>query len=164
MIQTPDAIRSWEDSLILTCNKTLAQIQNIKFVYPVPDHFLIQTDCIGILPSGGTIYEVHGHAHTQTKSFNAEIEVNGQWQTLLDLPDYNWLWHDKAYSLVTPIQIAKGQRLKITCVHDNGALAQWSLLTNTPNGPPPLQDTSYTIYGYSRRDEMCNLALGWVSQ
>lgn len=163
-IQTPDEQRAQADQLLTQCGTTLtAQQQRTPFAASVSDRFLIPTDCVGVLPFDGVIRQVHGHMHTQGASLRAELEVDGAWKPLLVIDKWRWAW-ESPYTLADPIPFRAGQRLRVSCAHDNGALVQPSAVDGTPgyDGPAqlPLQDASYKVMGYARDNEMCEIFLG----
>lgn len=163
-IQTPNEVRAQADYLLTQCGKSLsAQQTQTAYVPTVPEHFYVPTDCIGTLPYDGTIWQVHGHMHTQGVSFRAELAVNGVWQPLIVIDKWRWVW-ESAYTLSKPIKFNKGQQLRVSCVHDNGSEIQPSAIDGYPGydgrAQLPLQDTSYKIMGFARSNEMCEIFLG----
>lgn len=95
-----------------------------------------------------TIYRAMGHAHQLATQVKLElIRATGETACVLDNQrwDFNW---QRDYSLVTPIATLSGDRIRITCVYDNGPANQaWV------NG---VQQTPRAVsWGESSFDEMC---------
>lgn len=64
----------------------------------------------------------------------------------------------------TPVRFHAGQRVRISCKHDNGSRIQPSAVDGSPGydgqAQLPLQDTSYKMMGFARSNEMCEVFLG----
>jgi hypothetical protein len=61
------------------------------------------------------------HMHVRGKAMKYElIQPDGQAETLLDVPRYNFNWQT-LYKLRAPVSVAKGSRLKVTGWFDNSA-------------------------------------------
>ncbi len=95
-----------------------------------------------------TVYRAMGHAHQLATQVKLEvIKADGSTTCVLDNPrwDFNW---QRDYTLKTPVTLVQGDKLRITCVYDNGQ-------TNQPfiNG---VQQTPRAVaWGESSFDEMC---------
>jgi hypothetical protein len=71
------------------------------------------------------------HMHVRGKSFNYElIKPDGQTETLLDIPRYDFNWQLR-YDYREPRVIPAGSRVKVTAVFDNSE--------NNPANPDPSQ-------------------------
>lgn len=163
-IQTPAQVRAQADALLTQCGTTLAAQQTrVPFTQTVPENYYIPTSCVGTMPYNGTAWQVHGHMHTQGASLRAEIEVDGIWQPLLVIDKWRWAW-EAAYTFETPVRFHAGQRVRISCKHDNGSRIQPSAVDGSPGydgqAQLPLQDTSYKMMGFARSNEMCEVFLG----
>lgn len=95
-----------------------------------------------------TIYRAMGHAHQLATQVKLEVvKADGSTVCLLDNPrwDFNW---QRDYSLVKPVTLVQGDRLRITCVYDNGQANQPFI--NGVQQPPRA-----VAWGESTFDEMC---------
>jgi hypothetical protein len=90
-----------------------------------------------------TLDSLHPHMHTRGKDFEYRIVFpNGETQTLLRVPHYNWRWQ-LWYNLAQPIVLPKGTRIECTAHFDNSAA--------NPENPDP---TKTVIWGQMSWDEM----------
>lgn len=95
-----------------------------------------------------TVYRAMGHAHQLATQVKLEVvKANGTTACVLDNPrwDFNW---QRDYTLATPITLAQGDRLRITCVYDNSQQNQ-AFVAGTQQQPRTV------TWGESSFDEMC---------
>jgi len=86
-----------------------------------------------------TVFGVSGHMHELGRSFRLELNPKGEAPLLLlDIPRWDFHWQDH-YLFVEPLQIARGDVLRMTCVWDNS-------LSDDPR---------YVVWGEGTSDEMC---------
>ncbi|MCY4062178.1 MAG: hypothetical protein OXG53_07410 [Chloroflexi bacterium] len=86
-----------------------------------------------------TVFGVFGHMHELGRSFRLELNPDSaEPLLLLDIPLWDFHWQDH-YLLVEPLQIARGDVLRMTCVWDNS-------LSDDPR---------YVVWGEGTSDEMC---------
>lgn len=92
-----------------------------------------------------TLYRAMGHAHQLAT--RVKLEVLKPDGSSLDNPrwDFNW---QRDYTLVKPVTVAQGDRLRITCEYDNSAKNQ-PLIGGVPQAPRTV------TWGESSFDEMC---------
>ena len=86
-----------------------------------------------------TLYSVSGHMHDLGRSFRIELNPESEEPLLLlDIPrwDYNW---QGGYFYEEPLQVARGDVLRMTCVWDNSLS----------------EDPRYVVWGEGTADEMC---------
>jgi mono/diheme cytochrome c family protein len=103
--------------------------------YRVDATFEVATDVV--------LDSLHPHMHTRGKDFEYRIVFpNGETQTLLKVPHYNWRWQ-LWYNLAQPIELPKGTKIECTAHFDNSA--------NNPENPDP---TKTVIWGQMSWDEM----------
>lgn len=98
--------------------------------------------------ANATIYRAMGHAHQLATQVKLEIvKRDGTKSCVLDNQrwDFNW---QRDYTLTTPIRLAAGDRLKITCVYDNSQANQ-PMIGDAPAAPRTV------TWGESTFDEMC---------
>jgi len=139
------------------CGQSLDDYKNLPFG-PGQDHFYITGSCIKPVTVSGNITTVGGHAHPNTKSLRIEMERSGSWETILDIPRWSWVWESK-YLLENPIKVKASDRMRLTCVYDNGLLAQPSAYTHEygHDAPaiPPLDPPEYKIWDQRKNASMC---------
>jgi hypothetical protein len=86
---------------------------------------------------------LHPHMHTRGKDFEYRLVFpNGETQTILKVPAYNWHWQ-LWYNLAEPIILPKGTKIECTAHFDNSP--------NNPENPDP---TKTVIWGQQNWDEM----------
>jgi hypothetical protein len=86
---------------------------------------------------------LHPHMHTRGKDFEYRLVFpNGETQTILKVPTYNWHWQ-LWYNLAEPIILPKGTKIECTAHFDNSP--------NNPENPDP---TKTVIWGQQNWDEM----------
>lgn len=152
--------------LFSTCDTTPDQLnQNLLFSNLGDDHFLVPTSCTVPNMTRSSIVSLRMHMHTY--GAQARIEVSqpyDSWKTLLEIPTWNYK-QEEIFFLQNPLPMVAGQRLRLTCVYDNGNSNQWSSVTGepgTPEEPPqlPLTLPHYQVWGPRKQDEMCVGTLG----
>jgi hypothetical protein len=86
---------------------------------------------------------LHPHMHGRGKDFEYRIVYpNGETQTLLRVPRYNWHWQ-LWYNLAEPIVLPKGAKIECTAHFDN-----------SPNNPDNADPTKEVSWGDQSWDEM----------
>ncbi len=86
---------------------------------------------------------LHPHMHGRGKDFEYRIVYpNGESQTLLRVPRYNWHWQ-LWYNLAEPIVLPKGAKIECTAHFDN-----------SPNNPDNADPTKEVSWGDQSWDEM----------
>lgn len=99
------------------------------------------TTCDHVVPEDGTIVAVLGHMHTLGETFRLTLDPGEEdEQILLDIPQWSFDWQMN-YALADPIQVTKGQPLKLECSWDREA---------DPNRAP-----KYIVFAEGTEDEMC---------
>ncbi|MCA2215528.1 monooxygenase [Jidongwangia harbinensis] len=103
--------------------------------------------CTIQVPEPITIHATRGHMHMLGKSIKVELNPGTpEQQTLLDVPTFNF--DDQALHLLpAPVDLKKGDTLKLTCTHDATLRRKLPQLKNTP--------PRYVIWGDGTTDEMC---------
>ncbi|MDP4510787.1 monooxygenase [Nonomuraea turcica] len=101
------------------------------------------------LPIGGpaTVHALAGHMHLLGRAIKVELNPGAPGaRTLLDVPDYNF--DDQSLRVLpAPVQLKKGDVVRVTCTHDAGLRA---LLPQLQKQPP-----RYVVWGDGTSDEMC---------
>ena len=129
--------------LLRFCGKSLAD-------YPASrgDATDLRTTCDTELPRAVDIRGVAGHMHLRGRDIRLTlVHANGDEQTLLHIPDWDFHWQD-VYYLEQPIAAAAGDTLRVSCVHDNSPAAQ-PVVDGKPLPP------RYVLWGEGTTDEMC---------
>jgi hypothetical protein len=79
--------------------------------------------------------------HTLGRTFRMTLHPGTpQEQVLLDIPDWNFDWQ-MLYSLQTPVQVAKGDTVRIECSWDRSL--------------DPTRTPKYIVFAEGTEDEMC---------
>ena len=95
------------------------------------------------VPKEVKLVALHPHMHTRGKDFEYRLVFpNGDTQTLLKVPAYNWHWQ-LWYNLDAPIALPQGTKIECTAHFDNSP--------NNPENPDP---TKTVIWGQQNSDEM----------
>ncbi len=161
---TPEKMRATNDWLLKSCKTSLpAFYSRLRFTSSVVDSFTIPTECEGEAPYDAVVHVVSNHMHTRGASSRIEAQrPDGSWEMLLDIPRWRWVW-EASYLLERGIPVKKGQRLRVSCVFDNGDRMQWSQATNEPGhdqpAPAPRQPPHYVVAGPERGLDMCGATL-----
>ncbi len=128
--------------LLYLCDRKLEDYQK-----NVGDASNISTSCERRLQSDATLYSVSGHMHLLGKQIKTELISSNGTKTLLNIPKWDFHWQGD-YWFVNPVEVKKGDILRVTCVHDNSA-------KNRPYvGSNPLE-MRYITWGEGTSDEMC---------
>jgi hypothetical protein len=103
--------------------------------------------CDTPIPTQMTIYAGRGHMHLLGRSIKVELNPGTpEAQTLLDVPVFNF--DDQQHvPLPTPVRVAPGDTVRVTCTHD---AALRKMLPELQKLPP-----RYVVYGDGTSDEMC---------
>ncbi len=102
-----------------------------------------QVDAAFSVPREVKLISLHPHMHARGKDFEYRLKFpNGDTQTLLKVPAYNWHWQ-LWYYLDQPITLPKGMQIECTAHFDNSA--------DNPENPDP---TKTVIWGQQNSDEM----------
>jgi thiol-disulfide isomerase/thioredoxin/Ca2+-binding EF-hand superfamily protein len=95
------------------------------------------------VPTDVNVMAYMAHMHVRGKSFNYElIKPDGQTETLLDIPQYDFNWQLR-YDYREPKVVPAGSRVKVTAVFDNSE--------NNPANPDPAKTVHW---GQQTFDEM----------
>ncbi len=118
------------------------QLNQDHFVIPPGDpNYRVQVS--GTLPNDALLLSMFPHMHLRGKAFEYAIAgPNGQYETLLKVPRYDFHWQLN-YKLATPRLLRAGTRLVCTAWFDNSP--------NNPNNPDP---TAEVRYGEQSWEEM----------
>jgi hypothetical protein len=99
------------------------------------------------VPRGFTVRGMAGHMHLLGKSIKVELNAGTpQAATLLDIPVWNF--DDQGFdALIDPVRVRAGDKLKVTCTHDQGLRDQLPELKGI--------EERYVMWGEGTSDEMC---------
>ncbi len=97
---------------------------------------------IGYFPPDATLLSIMPHMHLRGKSFEFTTVRDGQSQTLLEVPHYDFNWQHN-YALAQPLALADVDELKFTATFDNSS--------ENPTNPDP---TEYVTWGDQTWQEM----------
>jgi hypothetical protein len=112
------------------------------------------TTCTWPVASGGYIVRAQAHMHLLGQSFTMVLNPGTpEAKTVLDVPNYNFDYQ-KAYNLSTPIPVAAGDKLQVTCTYNPSLAQQLPILRKAP--------THFVTWGDGSSDEMC-IGLAWTS-
>jgi len=103
--------------------------------------------CDQPMEGAATIYATAGHMHLLGRAIKVELNPGTAGATvLLDVPKYNF--DDQAIRpLATPVEVKKGDVIRVTCTHD----AQLRRMLPQLQQLPP----RYVVWGDGTADEMC---------
>jgi hypothetical protein len=105
------------------------------------------TSCSWPIYQSGYIVRASAHMHLLGASFKMTLDPGTpDAKTILDVPDYNF-HYQRAYNLATPIKVAPGDKVQVTCTYDP-TLAQ-ELPTLRKVAP------HFVTWGDGSSDEMC---------
>lgn len=109
---------SFAQSLLIMCGRTLDDYWGQS-----ADH--VASDCLYEVNIDAEIVIAAAHMHELGKAFNITLNPDTPHaQTVLDIEHWNFDWQG-AYKLQQPMRVNDGDRVRITCVWDNGpALAE----------------------------------------
>lgn len=105
-----------------------------------------EQSCTTTFSAPGTIIGVAGHMHLLGRAVRVEVNPGtSSARTLLDVPVWNF--DDQGAVPIEPVEIAAGDRITVTCEHDQ------SLRDHIPafEGQPD----RYVLWGEGSTDEMC---------
>lgn len=128
----------------------------LTFTMATAQHFMIPTECEESVPYDAEIHQIGTHMHTRGSASRLErLRPGSAPAVLLDIPRWDWHW-EATYSFQKPVALAGGDRIKVSCVYDNGTAAQ-------PSGPNNVAEPPrYVVAGEGRYDDMCGGTLGLV--
>jgi len=111
-----------------------AGASKFQFVIPAGEsNYKIEAS--SILQVDGDLVSIYPHAHLRGKAWEYRaIFPNGEKQTLLKVPDYDFNWQ-LTYFLKDPIHLPKGTRIEVTAWYDNSA--------NNPRNPDPTKEVQW---------------------
>ncbi|MEV1000200.1 monooxygenase [Nonomuraea sp. NPDC050202] len=94
-----------------------------------------------------TVHALAGHMHLLGRAIKVELNPGtAKARTLLDVPEYNF--DDQSLRLLpAPVEVRKGDVVRVTCTHDAGLRALLPQLRDTP--------PRYVVWGDGTSDEMC---------
>ncbi|MFI7703028.1 monooxygenase [Nonomuraea sp. NPDC049480] len=100
------------------------------------------------------VHATAGHMHLLGRSIKMELNPGTpKARTILDVPNYNF--DDQSLRVLpAPVQVKKGDVVRVTCTHDAGLRAQLPQLRKLP--------PRYVVWGDGTSDEMC-LGLAIIS-
>lgn len=149
--------------IVESCGQSLADYGKLAFGAPEP-HWYVTGTCTKSLGVTGKIMVIGAHAHPNTTAVHIEIDQGDGFKPLLDFPRWSWVWESK-YSLVTPMQVHATDRIRLTCIYDNGTDAQPSAATHDygHDAPaiPPLDTPLYQIWDVKKNASMCSVDLDY---
>lgn len=97
------------------------------------------TFCDFPVPAPLTVFGTFGHMHELGRSFQLEVNPDSDDSIMmLDIPNWDFHWQD-SYQFVEPLQLQRGDVLRMTCNWDN-------TLSANPR---------YVVWGEGTEDEMC---------
>lgn len=97
------------------------------------------------------LVSVQPHMHLRGKDMTVRLVFpNGQSETLLSVPHYNFHWQ-VIYYLEKPLRLPQGTHVEVTAHWDNSA--------SNPNNPDPAKRVEY---GFQSTDEMLNANMGVI--
>jgi len=118
------------------------QLNNTDFRIPAGEaNYRVRVS--GTLPGDAVLVSLFPHMHLRGKAFEYAITgPNGQYETLLRVPRYDFHWQLN-YKLAEPRLLRAGTRLEAVAWYDNSA--------NNPRNPDPTADV---VYGEQSWEEM----------
>ncbi|MFN7998760.1 MAG: thiol-disulfide isomerase [Bryobacteraceae bacterium] len=115
---------------------------NGKFRIP-PNDPNYRVDAVFDVAANVKLSGLHPHMHGRGKDFEYRVVFpNGETQTLLRVPHYNWHWQ-LWYTLATPLVLPKGTKIECTAHFDN-----------SPNNPDNADASKEVTWGDQSWDEM----------
>ncbi|MBB5873716.1 hypothetical protein F4553_007150 [Allocatelliglobosispora scoriae] len=111
-------------------------------------------ECDHRVREAGLVYAAAGHMHLLGRSIKVELNPGTpKAKVLLDVPVYDFD-NQGARPLLTPVRIAKGDNLRVTCTHDASLRSQLPSLKRL--------EPRYVVWGEGTSDEMCLGILTWT--
>jgi hypothetical protein len=103
--------------------------------------------CDQPVEEAGTIHMAAGHMHLLGRSIKVELNPGTpKAQVVLDVPAYDFD-NQALVPLKKPIDVARGDVVRVTCTHDAGLRKQLPQLSKLP--------PRYVVWGEGTSDEMC---------
>lgn len=111
--------------------------------------------CSTSVDQSGYIVRVYAHMHLLGAAFKMVLNPGTpQAKTVLDVPNYDF--HDqKSYNLTTPIRVAAGEPVAITCTYDPTLEEELPILRKAA--------PHFVTWGDGSTDEMC-IGLAWTTK
>lgn len=111
---------------------------------PVPGN---TQHCDYQIPTAMTVYAALGHMHLLGRSIKVELNPGTpKAKTLLDVPNFDFDYQ-RFTPLATPVDVDKGDVVRVTCTHDATLHQQLPQLKTLP--------PRYVVWGDGTSDEMC---------
>lgn len=152
----PAQLRRDSDDTLRQCGHTVAELS--AHAVSTGGHYYQSTDCIKQIDISGQLVAVHPHLHTRGVSARIELSHgSGPWMTLIDVPRWRWRW-EAPFFLTSPVEVKAGDRMRVSCVIDNGPDAQWGVGGELPTDypvPGPKQSSQWRTGGVEQPQEMC---------
>jgi hypothetical protein len=135
--QEPELTNALKGGLLLTyCQKQ-----------PKHENGISTTQCEFTVNADRNIIQIQGHMHLLGKAIKLELNPSKNAKVLLDIPRWDFHWQ-RGYTLETPIEISKGDVVRLTCTWDNTK-------ENQPYIGGKQLEPRYTVWGEGTTDEMC---------
>ena len=113
------------------------------------------TSCTSTVGTAGYVVRTQAHMHLLGVSFSLVIDPGTpKERTVLDLPRYDF-HNQKAYNLASPIRVAAGDTVRVTCTYDPRLAQELPALRKVPS--------HFVTWGNGSSDEMC-IGLMWLSK
>jgi hypothetical protein len=113
------------------------------------------TSCMWPVYQSGYIVMAGAHMHLTGVSLTMVLNPGTpQAKTILDVPAFNF-HNQKAYNLKTPVAVAAGDKIQVTCTYDPRLAQELPLLRKVA--------PHFILWGDGSSDEMC-LGLTWTSK
>jgi hypothetical protein len=112
------------------------------------------TSCTSSMDTGGYLVRVAPHMHLLGVGFTMVLNPGTpEAKTVLDVPNYDF-HHQRAYNLETPVPVAAGEPVQITCTYDPTLAEELPVLRKVP--------PHFVTWGDGSTDEMC-VGVTWTS-
>ena len=135
--QEPELTNALKGGLLLTyCQKQ-----------PKHENGISTTQCDFAVNADRNIIQIQGHMHLLGKAIKLELNPSKNTKVLLDIPRWDFHWQ-RGYTLENPIEISKGDVVRLTCTWDNTK-------ENQPYIGGKQLEPRYTVWGEGTTDEMC---------
>ncbi len=136
--QEPELTTALRSGLLLTYCQTKPKYEN----------GITTTQCEFPVTADRSILRIQAHMHLLGKAVKLEVNPNKNTRkVLLDIPRWDFHWQT-GYALEKPIEVSKGDVVRLTCTWDN-----------TKENQPWLNgkqlEPRYAVWGEGTRDEMC---------
>jgi Copper type II ascorbate-dependent monooxygenase, C-terminal domain len=112
------------------------------------------TSCVTSIGKNGYIVRVYAHMHLLGRSFKMVLDPGTpEARTVLNVPNFDF--HDqRSYNLTTPIPVAAGEPVQVTCTYDPTLAQELPILRKAP--------PHFVTWGDGSTDEMC-IGIAWTS-